>query len=111
MTKLIRLPNTPRNGETSRIRHPMHNLAIQILDYCEWEERGEMDEDTALYLIKEIAVVMVSMWEGKDAYQINHLLEETANAITAKATYKERMELRSKLRDHLARNRYHTQGQ
>lgn len=89
MTKLIRLPNTPRNGE--------------------------MDEDTALYLIKEIAVVMVSMWEGKDACQINHLLEETANAITAKATYKERVELRSKLRsklrDHLARNRYHTQGQ
>ena len=28
MAKIIRLPNAPSTGKISRIRHPMHNIAV-----------------------------------------------------------------------------------
>lgn len=110
MAKIIRLPNAPSTGKISRIRHPMHNIAVMILDYCEWSMYDHLPPEDAVAMIRDLAVVIISMWEGKDAAQINHLLGEVADAITQKATYKERLALRSKIRDHIARNDAYTQS-
>lgn len=109
MAKIIRLPNAPATGTVSRIRHPLHNMAVMILDYCDWSLYETLPAEDAVAMIRDLALVMISMWEGKDAMQINHLLGEVADAITQKATYKERLALRSKIRDHLARNEAYTQ--
>lgn len=108
--KIIQLPNAPSTGQINRLRHPIHNISVMILDYCEWSMYENLPAEDAVSMIRDLAMVLVSMFEGRDANQINHLLHEVADAITTKATYKERMALRSKIRDHIARNEAYTQS-
>lgn len=109
MSKVIHLPNAPTTGDVKRLRHPVHNIAVMILDYCDWSLYDTLPAEDAVAMIRDLALVLISMWEGKDAMQINHLLDDVATAITQKATYKERLALRSKIRDHIARNQTYTQ--
>lgn len=108
MAKIIELPGRERRDlkEAALNRHPIANLAIQILNYTVWHERGEIDSDTALYLIQEAAVTIISHWEGANAPLADNLLKEAMALLNSKKPAAEKRKLKMRINDYLKSPRH-----